>query len=170
MYVLYYASMFWYWHLVWILVSTNHPCLGVRCHIRYITVSQSRSSISLGVREMVTSLNKPEKANLCIILVAYLICLHRQELDAEERRISVVSAIIGWRVLLPHTLLLCLNSKLLHKSPSTSCPWFIALFVSPWSMHDKKSLSNQSALRCESLYMKAKPIRWAVDISTSPRI
>jgi hypothetical protein len=32
MYVLYYASMLWYWHLVWILVRTDHPCLGVGCH------------------------------------------------------------------------------------------------------------------------------------------
>jgi hypothetical protein len=28
----YYASMLRCWHLVWILVRTNHPCLGVGCH------------------------------------------------------------------------------------------------------------------------------------------
>jgi hypothetical protein len=28
----YYASMFRCWHLVWILVRTDHPCLGLRCH------------------------------------------------------------------------------------------------------------------------------------------
>jgi hypothetical protein len=28
----YYASMLRYWHLVWILVRTDHPCLGVGCH------------------------------------------------------------------------------------------------------------------------------------------
>jgi hypothetical protein len=28
----YYASMLWCWHLVWILVRTYHPCLGVGCH------------------------------------------------------------------------------------------------------------------------------------------
>jgi hypothetical protein len=28
----YYASMLWCWHLVWILVMTDHPSLGVRCH------------------------------------------------------------------------------------------------------------------------------------------
>jgi hypothetical protein len=32
MYVLYYASMLRCWHIVWILVMTNHPCLGVGCH------------------------------------------------------------------------------------------------------------------------------------------
>jgi hypothetical protein len=32
MYVLYYASMLLCWHLVWILIRTNHPCLGVGCH------------------------------------------------------------------------------------------------------------------------------------------
>jgi hypothetical protein len=32
MYVLYYVSMLWCWHLVWILVRSDHPCLGVRCH------------------------------------------------------------------------------------------------------------------------------------------
>jgi hypothetical protein len=32
MYVLYYASMLQCWHLIWILVQTDHPCLGVRCH------------------------------------------------------------------------------------------------------------------------------------------
>jgi hypothetical protein len=34
MYVLYYTSMLWCWHLVWILVRTDHPCLGVGCHTR----------------------------------------------------------------------------------------------------------------------------------------
>jgi hypothetical protein len=33
MYVLYYASMLQCWHLIWILVRTDHPCLGVGCHI-----------------------------------------------------------------------------------------------------------------------------------------
>jgi hypothetical protein len=28
----YYASMLQYWHLVWILVRTDHPGLGVGCH------------------------------------------------------------------------------------------------------------------------------------------
>jgi hypothetical protein len=28
----YYASMLWCWHLVWILVRTDHSCLGVGCH------------------------------------------------------------------------------------------------------------------------------------------
>jgi hypothetical protein len=28
----YYVSMLQCWHLVWILVMTNHPCLGVGCH------------------------------------------------------------------------------------------------------------------------------------------
>jgi hypothetical protein len=32
MYVLYYASMLRCWHLVWILVRIDHPCLGVGCH------------------------------------------------------------------------------------------------------------------------------------------
>jgi hypothetical protein len=29
----YYASMLRCWHLVWILVRTDHSCLGVGCHI-----------------------------------------------------------------------------------------------------------------------------------------
>jgi hypothetical protein len=28
----YYASMLRCWHLVWILIRTDHPCLGVGCH------------------------------------------------------------------------------------------------------------------------------------------
>jgi hypothetical protein len=28
----YYASMLRCWHLVWILVRTDYPCLGVGCH------------------------------------------------------------------------------------------------------------------------------------------
>jgi hypothetical protein len=32
MYVLYYASMLQHWHLAWILVRFEHPCLGVGCH------------------------------------------------------------------------------------------------------------------------------------------
>jgi hypothetical protein len=41
MYVLYYVSMLRCWHLVWILVRTDHPYLGVGCHSWY----QSRTSI-----------------------------------------------------------------------------------------------------------------------------
>jgi hypothetical protein len=41
MYVLYYVSMLQCWHLVWILVRTNHPCLGAGCHSWY----QSHTSI-----------------------------------------------------------------------------------------------------------------------------
>jgi hypothetical protein len=41
MYVLYYVLMLRCWQLVWILVRTNHPCLGVGCHSWY----QSRMSI-----------------------------------------------------------------------------------------------------------------------------
>jgi hypothetical protein len=29
---MYYTSMLRYWHLVWILVKTDHPCLVVECH------------------------------------------------------------------------------------------------------------------------------------------
>jgi hypothetical protein len=36
MYVLYYASMLRCWHLIWILVRTEHPCLGVVCHIYFV--------------------------------------------------------------------------------------------------------------------------------------
>jgi hypothetical protein len=36
MYVLYYASMLQYWQLIWILVITNYPCLGVGCHTPYL--------------------------------------------------------------------------------------------------------------------------------------
>jgi hypothetical protein len=32
MYVLYYASMLRCWNLIWILVTTIHPCLGLGCH------------------------------------------------------------------------------------------------------------------------------------------
>jgi hypothetical protein len=32
MYVMHYASILRCWHLVWILVRTNHRCLGVGCH------------------------------------------------------------------------------------------------------------------------------------------
>jgi hypothetical protein len=32
MYVLYYVSMLRCWHLIWILVKTDHPYLGVGCH------------------------------------------------------------------------------------------------------------------------------------------
>jgi hypothetical protein len=32
----YYASMLWCWHLIWILVRTDHPCLGVGCHNMHV--------------------------------------------------------------------------------------------------------------------------------------
>jgi hypothetical protein len=38
---MYYASTLWCWHLVWILIRTDHPCLGVGCHSWY----QSHTSI-----------------------------------------------------------------------------------------------------------------------------
>jgi hypothetical protein len=37
MYVLYYVSMLRCWQLEWIVVWTNHPCLGVGCHSWYQT-------------------------------------------------------------------------------------------------------------------------------------
>jgi hypothetical protein len=37
MYVLYYALMLRCWHLVWILVMTDHLYLGVGCHTLSIT-------------------------------------------------------------------------------------------------------------------------------------
>jgi hypothetical protein len=47
----YYASMLRCWHLVWILVRTEHPCLGVGCHILSfylgIKVHQGDSGITL---------------------------------------------------------------------------------------------------------------------------
>jgi hypothetical protein len=38
MYVLYYTTMLRCWQLIWILVRTNHPCLGVGCHSDLETV------------------------------------------------------------------------------------------------------------------------------------
>jgi hypothetical protein len=45
----YYASMLWCWHLVWILVRTDHLCLGMRCHknTRIFYVMFSLSSLGL---------------------------------------------------------------------------------------------------------------------------
>jgi hypothetical protein len=43
MYVLYYVLMLRCWQLIWILIMTNHLCLGVGCHSWY----QSRTSIML---------------------------------------------------------------------------------------------------------------------------
>jgi hypothetical protein len=40
MYVLYYVSMLRYWHLIWILIMTNHPCLRVGCHITALSLSE----------------------------------------------------------------------------------------------------------------------------------
>jgi hypothetical protein len=34
----YYVSMLRCWHLVWILVWTDHPCLGVGCHSCYLSL------------------------------------------------------------------------------------------------------------------------------------
>jgi hypothetical protein len=39
----YYASMLRCWHLVWILIRTDHPCLGVGCHNR---ATRSLSSLA----------------------------------------------------------------------------------------------------------------------------
>jgi hypothetical protein len=42
----YYASMLRCWHLVWILVRTDHPCLGVGCNIFFPLWRSARSSPS----------------------------------------------------------------------------------------------------------------------------
>jgi hypothetical protein len=31
----YYTSKLWCWHLIWILVRTDHPLLGVGCHTKF---------------------------------------------------------------------------------------------------------------------------------------
>jgi hypothetical protein len=50
MYVLYYAAMFRCWHLIWILVRTNHRCLGVGCHIGAIGHATAPEPSSVGRR------------------------------------------------------------------------------------------------------------------------
>jgi hypothetical protein len=35
----YYVSMLRCWHLIWILVRTDHPCIGVGCHILHTYIS-----------------------------------------------------------------------------------------------------------------------------------
>jgi hypothetical protein len=44
MYMLYYTSMLQHWHLVWILVRTDHPCLGVGFHSFVLKPSRHRVS------------------------------------------------------------------------------------------------------------------------------
>jgi hypothetical protein len=41
----YYKSMLRCWHLVWILVRTDHPCLGVGCHTAEGTESAQLSDV-----------------------------------------------------------------------------------------------------------------------------
>jgi hypothetical protein len=55
----YYASMLRCWHLVWILVRTDHPYLGVGCHrphqhsLRMLTMSSAFLSI-IDVKQFLT--------------------------------------------------------------------------------------------------------------------
>jgi hypothetical protein len=43
----YYASMLQCWHLVWILVRTDHPCLGVGCHIEKVKLASLSDSLTI---------------------------------------------------------------------------------------------------------------------------
>jgi hypothetical protein len=43
----YYATMLQCWHLVWILVSTNHHCLGVGCHSKLTLLCHHLAETSL---------------------------------------------------------------------------------------------------------------------------
>jgi hypothetical protein len=56
----YYASMLQCWHLVRILVRTDHPCLGVVCHRfgipQTLTMDQGLSFMSHQAREFAESL------------------------------------------------------------------------------------------------------------------
>jgi hypothetical protein len=45
MYVLCYASMLQCWHLVWIMVRIDHPCLGVECHNTFLFLSELSSAL-----------------------------------------------------------------------------------------------------------------------------
>jgi hypothetical protein len=36
------------WHLVWILVKTDHPCLGVGCHIRGVRLAYVVEVVTMG--------------------------------------------------------------------------------------------------------------------------
>jgi hypothetical protein len=45
MYVLCYAPMLRCWHLIWILVMTDHPCLGVECHTKHDDFNNSGMTI-----------------------------------------------------------------------------------------------------------------------------
>jgi hypothetical protein len=52
---LYYASMLRCWHLIWILVRTDHPCLGVGRHTGRGGCSGSEARLRVTVRGVVTT-------------------------------------------------------------------------------------------------------------------
>jgi hypothetical protein len=52
----YYASMLRCWHLVWILIRTDHPCLGVGCHT--MTLSSLHVEVLIG-KQGRRALNQP---------------------------------------------------------------------------------------------------------------
>jgi hypothetical protein len=52
----YYASILRCWHLVWILIRTDHPCLGVGCHT--MTLSSLHVEVLIG-KQGRRALNQP---------------------------------------------------------------------------------------------------------------
>jgi hypothetical protein len=71
----YYASMLQCWHLVWILVRIDHPCLGVGCHTvpevsscSFCVLSSARCDLSFTCPLVVVSwlLSRPPKCHLCL--------------------------------------------------------------------------------------------------------
>jgi hypothetical protein len=58
----YYASILRCWHLVWILIMTDHPCLGVRCHSRNPEIVTIGFNADRRLRPHVGAVHRPRGA------------------------------------------------------------------------------------------------------------
>jgi hypothetical protein len=60
----YYASILRCWHLVWILIMTDHPCLGVRCHSRNPEIVTIGFNADRRLRPHVGAVHRPRNEGL----------------------------------------------------------------------------------------------------------
>jgi hypothetical protein len=84
MYVLYYASMLRCWHLIWILVRTDHPFLGVGCH----TIGQGVHTLeffSLGLSGLICQEERSILEVMCGLLTLQR-CHYQEQLSTPLHR------------------------------------------------------------------------------------
>jgi hypothetical protein len=94
MHVLYFTSMLRYWHLVWILVRTNHPCLGVGCHREQIIPKLVHKSVIIQY-EIVIYLHDAGTKHLTLLVIpkSHILLVWQ---GSETGELFLISGHVSW--------------------------------------------------------------------------